>query len=85
MRSLVSQEEESENNETLWNGNISMSFDITYNDVPLQSNEPEVNAEKETSKEPSAPASPAKTGKSVNHRKRNMINMPFVQSLKHYS
>ena len=62
-----------------------MSFDISYNDVPLQSNEPEVNEEKETSKEPSVAASPAKTGKSVNQRKRNMINMLFVQSWKHYS
>ena len=80
MRPLVSQEEESENNETLWNGNISMSFDISYNDVPLQSNEPEVNEEKETSKEPSVAASPQ-----TNQRKRNMINMPFVQSWKYYS
>ena len=85
MRTLVSQEEESENKETLWNGNISMSFDISYDDVPLQSNEPEVNEEKETSKEPSVPASPVKTGKSVNQHRRNMINMPFVQSWKHYS
>ena len=48
MRALVSQEEEGENKETLWNGNISMSFNISYNNVPLQSNEPEVNEEKET-------------------------------------
>ena len=46
MRTLVSQEEESENKETLWNGNISMSFDTSYNDVPLQSNKPEENEEK---------------------------------------
>ena len=85
MRALVSQEKESENKETLWNGNISMSFDISYNDVPLQSNEPEINEEKETSKEPSVTASPVKTGKSVNQHRRNMINMPFVQSWKHYS
>ena len=58
-----------------------MSFDISYNDVALQSNEAEVNEEKETSKEPSVPASPpVKTGKSVNQRRRNMIDMPFVQS-----
>ena len=57
-----------------------MSFDISYNDVALQSNEAEVNEEKETSKEPSVPASPVKTGKSVNQHRRNMINMPFVQS-----
>ena len=55
-----------------------MSFDISYDDVPLQSNEPEVNEEKETSKEPSVPASPVKTGKSVNQRKRNVISMPFL-------
>ena len=57
-----------------------MSFNISYNDVPLQSNEPEVNEEKETSKESSVPASPVKTVKSVNQHRRNMINMPFVQS-----
>ena len=57
-----------------------MSFDISYNDVPLHSNEPEVNEEKETSKEPSVPASPVKTCKSVNQHRRNMINMPFLQS-----
>ena len=58
-----------------------MSFDISYNDVALQSNEAEVNEEKETSKEPSVPASPpVKTGTSVNQRRRNMINMLFVQS-----
>ena len=55
-----------------------MSFDISYDDVPLQSNEPEVNEEKETSKEPSVPASPVKTGKSVNQRKRNVVSMPFL-------
>ena len=85
MRALVSQEEESENKKTLWNGNISISFDISYNDVPLQSNEPEVNEEKETSKKPSVQTSPVKTGKSVNQNRQNIINMPFVQSWKHYS
>ena len=57
-----------------------MSFDISYNDVPLQSNEPEVNEEKETSKKPSVQTSPVKTGKSVNQNRQNIINMPFVQS-----
>ena len=57
-----------------------MSFNISYNDAPLQSNEPEVNEEKESSKEPPVLASPVKTGKSVNQHRRNMINMPFVQS-----
>ena len=59
---------------------ISLSFNTSYNDAPLQSNEPEVNEEKESSKEPPVPASPVKTGKSVNQHRRNMINMPFVQS-----
>ena len=54
---------------------------ISYDDVPLQSNEPEVNEENETSKEPSVPASPVKTDKSVNQRRRNTINMPFVQKI----
>ena len=58
-----------------------MSFDTIYNDVLLQSNEPEVNEEKETSNEPFVPASPpVKTGKSVNQHRQNMINVPFVQS-----
>ena len=69
----------------MWNGNISMSFNIGYNDTPLQSNEPEVNEEKESSKEPPVPALPVKNGKSVNQHRRNMINMPSVQSWKHYS
>ena len=56
-----------------------MSFDISYNDVPLQSNEPEVNEEKETLKKPSVPTSPVKTGQSVKNR-QNIINMPFAQS-----
>ena len=43
----------------------SISFDISYNDVPLQSNEHELNEENETSKEPSVPASPVKTHKST--------------------
>ena len=34
----------------------SISFDINYDDVPLQSNEPEVVEENETSKGPSVPA-----------------------------
>ena len=34
----------------------SISFDINYDDVPLQSNEPEVVEENETPKEPSVPA-----------------------------
>ena len=41
----------------------SISFDISYDDVPLQSNEHELNDENETSKEPSVPASPVKTYK----------------------
>ena len=57
-----------------------MSFNIGYNDTPLQSNEPEVNEEKESSKEPPVPALPVKNGKSVNQHRRNMINMPSVQS-----
>ena len=43
----------------------SISFDINYDDVPLQSNEPEVVEENETSKEPSVPAWPVKTDKST--------------------
>ena len=43
----------------------SISFDISYDDLPLQSNEPEENEENETSKEPSVPASPVKTDKST--------------------
>ena len=30
---------------------VGISFDISYDDVPLQSNEPEVNEQNETSKE----------------------------------
>ena len=60
---------------------VGISFDISYDEVPLQSNEPEVNEENETSKEPSVPASPIKTDKSVNQRRRNTINMPFVQKI----
>ena len=44
---------------------VGISFDISYDEVPLQSNEPEVNEENETSKEPSVPASPVKTDKST--------------------
>ena len=62
---------------------VGISFDISYDYVPLQSNEPEVNEENETSKEPSVPASPVKTDKSVNQRRRNTINISFVQSWKH--
>ena len=42
-----------------------ISFDTSYDDIPLQSNEPEVNEENETSKGPSGPASPVKTDKST--------------------
>ena len=38
----------------------SLSFNISYDSVPLQSNEPEVNEEYETSKQPSVSTSPAK-------------------------
>ena len=38
-----------------------ISFDISYDDVALQSNEPVVNEENDTSKEPSVPTSPVKT------------------------
>ena len=41
----------------------SISFDISYDDVPLQSNEHELNNENETSKEPSVPPSTVKTDK----------------------
>ena len=43
----------------------SISFDISYDDLPLQTNEPEVIEENEISKEPSVPASPVKTDKST--------------------
>ena len=36
-------------------------FDISYDNVALQSNEPVVNEENDTSKEPSVPTSPVKT------------------------
>ena len=38
-----------------------ISFDISYDNVALQSNEPVVNEENDTSKEPSVPTSPVKT------------------------
>ena len=41
------------------------SFDISYDYVPLQSNEPEVNEENETSKQSSVPTSAVKTEKST--------------------
>ena len=43
----------------------SISFNISYDIVPLQCNEPEVNEENETSKQPSVPTSPVKTDKST--------------------
>ena len=42
-----------------------VSFDISYDYVPLQSNEPEVNEENETSKKSSVPTSAVKTDKST--------------------
>ena len=42
-----------------------VSFDISYDYVPLQSNEPEVNEENETSKQSSVPTSAVKTDKST--------------------
>ena len=56
----------------------SLSFDISYDDVPLQFKEAEVNEENETSKEPSVPVSPVKTHKPT----QTKYNMPFVQKLK---
>lgn len=42
-----------------------VSFDISYDDVPSHSNEPEINEGNETSKKPSLPTSPVKTDKST--------------------
>ena len=58
----------------------SISFDISYDNVPLQSNEPEVNEENETSKEPSVPASPVKTDKS-RQMKFDKLVMPTLASI----
>ena len=43
----------------------SISFNISYDDVPLHSNEPEVNEQNENSKQSSVPTSPVKTDKST--------------------
>ena len=48
-----------------YNEQESISFNISYGNVPLQSNEPEENEENETSKQPSVPTSPVKTDKST--------------------
>ena len=43
---------------------ISISFNMSYDDVPSQSNEPEVHEKNETSKQPFVPISQVKTDKS---------------------
>ena len=42
-----------------------VSLDISYDDVPSHSNEPEINEGNETSKKSSLPTSPVKTDKST--------------------
>ena len=48
-----------------YNEQESISFNISYDHVPLQSNAPEVNEENETSKPPSVQTLPVKTDKST--------------------
>ena len=48
-------------------------FNISYGNVPLKSNKPEVNEKNETAKQPSLPASPVKTDKSTQAKCINMI------------
>ena len=48
-----------------YNEQESISFNISYDHVPLQSNVPEVNEENETSKLPSVQTFPVKTDKST--------------------
>ena len=57
-----------------------ISFDISYDDVPSQSSEPEVNEKNETSKEPSVPASPVKTDKS-RQAKYDKLVIPTLASI----
>ena len=44
---------------------LGISFKISCDNVPLQSNKPEVNVENETSKQPSVSTSPRKADKST--------------------
>ena len=46
-----------------FNEEESVSFNISYDNVPLQCNEPEANEKNETSKQPSVPIAPVKTDK----------------------
>ena len=51
----------------------SIFFNISYGNVPLKFNKPEVNEKNETAKQPSLPASPVKTDKSTQAKCINMI------------
>ena len=59
----------------------SISFDISYGDVPLTSNEPEVNEQNETLKQASVPTSPVKTNKSTQTKYDKYVLCAIIENI----